>query len=249
MLTGSSYSGSLRMSGVTMAILSEPLRQAFYLAEYDFWVSEPSETAVKTLFALSRNQCYMAACERELTKPEWKRVAGEIAHIKGEHPGSPRYDEAQDDKERQGFDNLILLCPTCHKIIDWLEPDAYPPDVLYEIKQRHIEHAPYEEWCSDYEAASFARSAIEYWLEQSRPRTGLSILSARYGADETWADVTTLLNGRVVDDALTVIATNDSLGGDPVVNVVKTLVVRFEQDGVVNSISVQEGDTLTIPKR
>ncbi|MGD0944637.1 MAG: hypothetical protein ABR972_10240 [Acidimicrobiales bacterium] len=37
-------------------------------------MSEPSLTAVKTLFAYSRNICFFAGCEEQLTDPKWKMV-------------------------------------------------------------------------------------------------------------------------------------------------------------------------------
>jgi hypothetical protein len=85
-------------------------------------MSQPSETAVKTLFALSRNVCCWApppgesgvlggGCEEKMTDPVWRQVNGEIAHIKGEKPTSARYDADQADDERQGFYNLMLVCP------------------------------------------------------------------------------------------------------------------------------------------
>ncbi len=69
-------------------------------------MSHPSQTAVKTLFALSRNLCFFTRCEQKLTDSAWKQVEAEV-YIKGEKPGSARYDPNQDDGDRQGFENLI----------------------------------------------------------------------------------------------------------------------------------------------
>jgi len=132
-------------------------------------LSEPSETAVKTLFTESGNVCFFydlstgKGCEEKLTIPTWKRVNAEIAHIKGELPKSGRYDEAQPDTERQGYYNLMLLCPKHHKIIDWLRPDDYPVEVLTAMKDRHANCFDTSEcWPpSDAELVAFARQAIE----------------------------------------------------------------------------------------
>lgn len=130
-------------------------------------MSEPSETAVKTLFTHSGNKCFYIPCDEDLTDPrgKWRRVNGEVAHIKGEHPTAPRYDAAQPDAERQGFDNLMLLCPKHHKLIDWLEPDDHPPDRLAEMRAKHLQIGLSSGWrttVTDQQLASWASDAIEY---------------------------------------------------------------------------------------
>jgi hypothetical protein len=123
-------------------------------------VSDPSLTAVKTLFALSRNICFFTGCEERLTDPKWRTVNAEVAHIKGENPGSARYDEYQSDAERQGFDNLMLLCPKHHKLVDKLRPDEYPVDRLQGMKERHLEHEAESGWLSEEQAEQFAAQLI-----------------------------------------------------------------------------------------
>ena len=54
----------------------------------------PGITVVKTLFALSGNQCYYPGCEELMTREGWQQVNGDIADICGEKPGAARYDEA-----------------------------------------------------------------------------------------------------------------------------------------------------------
>jgi len=123
-------------------------------------VSEPSLTAVKTLFAYSRNICFFTGCEEQLTDPSWRMVNAEVAHIKGESPGSARYDASQLDSDRQSFENLMLLCPKHHKLVDKLRPDDYPVDLLQRMKQRHLEHEAERGWLSEEQAAKFAAQLI-----------------------------------------------------------------------------------------
>lgn len=103
-----------------------------------------SITDVKTLFALSGNTC--AICEAKLTDPSWQQVNTRICHIRGRKPGAPRYDPTQSDEERNGFYNLLLLCPGCSHLIDYLEPDAYTVERLEEIKQLHEQRATDKHW-------------------------------------------------------------------------------------------------------
>lgn len=102
-------------------------------------VAEPTLSTIKTLFAYSSNICARPRCEERLTDPAWPRVKGQLAHIRGEKPGSARYDPTMTDAERAAYENLILLCPNCHKLVDDLEPDAHTVEVLEVWKDRHEE--------------------------------------------------------------------------------------------------------------
>lgn len=97
---------------------------------------------VKVLWAKSGNCC--AICRTPLTFDGGSKAMpiGEQAHIKGDNPGnskanaSARYDAAQLDSERNSYDNLILVCPTCHTKID-KDESTYTVDRLLNIKKSH----------------------------------------------------------------------------------------------------------------
>ena len=99
-------------------------------------LSSPRQKTVKRLFAVSDNQCYFPNCNTPLVDEESGTVTGEICHIKGKKQGSPRYDPKQSDEERHGFDNLLLMCPLHHKVIDD-DPDSYTVYRLENIKKNH----------------------------------------------------------------------------------------------------------------
>src|SRR3984957_2457586 len=97
----------------------------------------PNDPTIKTLFAVSGNVCAfrdpegrLPACEEHLTDPEWKSVKARICHIAGRRPDSARHVEAMTDDQRAHFDNLILLCPTHHVLVDDLEPDRFTIESL-----------------------------------------------------------------------------------------------------------------------
>jgi hypothetical protein len=94
----------------------------------------PSTSTVKRLFAKSGNRCAFPRCIAPLTYNE--TLVGEICHIKGDKPGSSRYDADQNDGERQSYDNLIILCPTHHAVIDDDEY-AYTVSRLQRMKLDH----------------------------------------------------------------------------------------------------------------
>jgi len=77
-----------------------------------------SDVVIKVLWAKSGNRC--ALCKLALThvRADDEIPVGEMAHIAGEKPGSARYDASMPDERRNGYINLILLCPSCHTKID-----------------------------------------------------------------------------------------------------------------------------------
>ena len=63
-------------------------------------------------------------------------LIGEIAHIAGRSPGSPRYDDNMSPEERNEYANLIFLCPTCHTEID-KDPKSHTVETLKILKDKH----------------------------------------------------------------------------------------------------------------
>ncbi|MDR0193189.1 HNH endonuclease signature motif containing protein [Pseudomonas yamanorum] len=63
---------------------------------------------------------------------------GEMAHIKGKNKGSNRYDAKQSNIERDDYENLILLCPNHHTLIDKKQNEQkYSVELLLEMKVQH----------------------------------------------------------------------------------------------------------------
>lgn len=76
----------------------------------------------------------------------------------------------------------------------------------------------------------------------------LSIITAKYGAEPTWADVHEFVARRNVGGRIEMDVTNDSLGGDPVPNVPKVLKVTYAVGtSSPATFEVAEGDHVSIP--
>jgi hypothetical protein len=116
-------------------------------------------SVAKTLFALSGNSCAYTGCEQPMANPLWKHVNGQIAHICGERPGAPRYLSSMTAEERSAFENLILLCPGHHHLIDQLDPETHSVERLRDMKQRH-EGRWKRSWAADDEIERYARLAL-----------------------------------------------------------------------------------------
>jgi len=98
--------------------------------------------SIKLLWSNAAGRCSFANCTEKLSVEQAAGIApytlGEMAHIKGNKPGSNRYDQSQSHTERDSYENLILLCPTHHTLIDKEENEAeYPVGLLHEMKNKH----------------------------------------------------------------------------------------------------------------
>lgn len=93
----------------------------------------------RRLWGKSGNRC--AECRCLLTEPGKdgaKEIAvGEEAHIVGARPGSARH-RPLPERERDAYENRILLCPTDHKIVDG-QPELWTVTALLALKQAHEE--------------------------------------------------------------------------------------------------------------
>ena len=98
---------------------------------------------LKILCARSGNHCALPNCHKILVEGETAHDVAEfvgfIAHIVGKNPGSARYSDTMAPQEKRRHDNLILVCGSCHKIIDG-QKNTYTVEELCRIKTEH------EEW-------------------------------------------------------------------------------------------------------
>jgi hypothetical protein len=101
-------------------------------------MSGPSIATIKRLFAVSKNLCSFPNCTMMLVDNASGKVTGKICHIKARQPGGPRYDSNQTEKQRHGYNNLILMCPIHHDVID-SDIDSYTVERLQQLKAQHEE--------------------------------------------------------------------------------------------------------------
>ncbi|MBX9829524.1 HNH endonuclease [Rhodopseudomonas sp. AAP120] len=93
----------------------------------------PSTAILRQLYALSGNLCANPSCTTVLINANGTLVA-DVCHIKAESAGGPRYDKRLSEEERRSAANLILLCNTCHTLVD-REPHKYTVAVLTKWKR------------------------------------------------------------------------------------------------------------------
>lgn len=104
--------------------------------------------ARKLLWGRAHNVCSFATCWQALTADEvdartgegFAVVVGEEAHIRSGRPDGPRHDPGYPPADVDKYENLMLLCPTHHTMVDAHNGDAHPVEMLVEMKRRHEQH-------------------------------------------------------------------------------------------------------------
>lgn len=93
----------------------------------------------KILWGRSGNRCAFPGCYVELHQEvgnSSSTLIGEECHIEAQSGNGPRFNKDLTEKQINSFENLILLCPNHHKIIDD-NPDEYPVERLKKMKADH----------------------------------------------------------------------------------------------------------------
>jgi hypothetical protein len=98
-----------------------------------------SAKVTKMLLAHSGGYCQNSECHRDLfVLFESGDVSSfeELAHIIGQKVDGPRGGGALELSERDEYENIILLCPVCHTLVD-KNPKRFPVELLRKWKTEH----------------------------------------------------------------------------------------------------------------
>lgn len=114
------------------------------------------------LFSEAAGYCQRPECLRPLFPAEMggnKHIA-EKAHVIPHGKTGPRHEEMPaGDFEVDSFENLILLCPTCHTIID-KDPGGYSRGTLLSWKSNHLAALAHKQGIRTYDERGQVRDAI-----------------------------------------------------------------------------------------
>jgi len=91
---------------------------------------------LKILWAKSGGLCAFPGCHQELICKTTKDIIGHACHIIAHSPNGPRGNANATEDEINSESNLILLCPTHHRIID-TDVKTYTAHKLTEMKTLH----------------------------------------------------------------------------------------------------------------
>ena len=128
--------------------------------------------SIKLLWSNAAGRCSFRGCTERLSVEEAEGIApytlGEMAHIKGNKRGSNRYDPEQTDVDRDSYENLILLCPTHHTLIDKAENETeFSVELLHEMKQEHEEFISNRLQVSDLENVEQLKDKIAPYMAEN----------------------------------------------------------------------------------
>jgi CBASS immunity sensor of nucleotide second messenger signals len=99
-----------------------------------------SARTIKILWGRAAGRCAVPTCRVELLVDETEYdpivVIGDIAHMAAASDDGPRADESLSARDRDQYENLILLCKNCHTRIDG-QKHTNPVAVIRKLKADH----------------------------------------------------------------------------------------------------------------
>lgn len=121
----------------------------------------PTNTTKLRLFADSGGYCQNPKCLSELFRNFGDRAIhiAEIAHIISAGDQGPRSNPETTPEERSTHDNLLLLCPTCHTIVDKAE-DEYSEQLILKWKEDHRRRISEQFYIKRYLSREESREAL-----------------------------------------------------------------------------------------
>jgi hypothetical protein len=131
------------------------------------------------------------------------------------------------------FGDVVGLVVTVWKVV-------FNPDFMTQL-------APLTETPRDAQRVGSEQRGPQEDVEQAK---SVAILSAKYGAGDTYRDVTGILkaiSAAASTGHLSLVVTNDTLGGDPLKGIIKELLVTYSYEGKTRSITVREFEELSLP--
>lgn len=91
----------------------------------------------RLLYASSGNMCAMYGCVNQLVYANTANIS-EICHIEAVNEDGARYNPNLTEEYVNSYDNLVLLCPTCHVTVDnKLNEGFYTVEYLKRMKELH----------------------------------------------------------------------------------------------------------------
>lgn len=100
-----------------------------------------SDRVKRQLWASSAGICQNPGCREELFKSFADGATtsiDELAHVIAQTANGPRGDNQLSPTERDEFENIIVLCPSCHTLVD-KAPHQFPSATLLKWKNSHAE--------------------------------------------------------------------------------------------------------------
>lgn len=124
----------------------------------------------RQLWASSAGICQNPACRDELFRGFADGAVtsiNELAHVIAQRSDGPRGNDQLPLRERDEFENIIVLCPSCHTLID-KAPQHFPPELLLEWKRTHQDAVRSALLTPIFKDRPELRSAVRPLLERNK---------------------------------------------------------------------------------
>lgn len=122
------------------------------------------------LFAEASGHCQKPDCLDALFPVEMggdKHIA-EMAHVIPHGDAGPRHEDRPAGAfDADSFDNLILLCPTCHTKID-KDAGAYPRNMLLTWKREHFANLALQQGIRAYDDRGLVKDAVARVMAENK---------------------------------------------------------------------------------
>lgn len=123
------------------------------------------------LFAESAGHCQNPICLQPLfpVKMGGDKHIAEMAHVIPHGEKGPRHEERppSEEFETDSFENLMLLCPTCHTIVD-KDPNSYSRSTLIEWKSKHLAALAHRQGVRCYDERSEVSGAVSVIMAENQ---------------------------------------------------------------------------------
>ena len=151
-----------------------------------------AEKDIKQLWGMAGGYCSNPDCQARVAIISDKGASyltGEMAHIVARQAKGPRGDGVGGDNT---YENLVLLCPTCHTKAD-KAPDNFPAEMLLDWKAQH--EAWVDSWAkadrikSTQELMAFISGLLEdnyYFFDKYGPRSSIAVSDPVSSAYAIW---------------------------------------------------------------
>lgn len=115
---------------------------------------DPSVSTVKTLIVIAHGMCQFRGCTNDLVVNQ--KFLGRVAHIVAVQGEGPRHDRNFSTEQIKAIDNILLLCPNHHAVID-NNPEVYTIEYLRKMKKEHeMNYSNIPSKISEYKINQFA---------------------------------------------------------------------------------------------
>lgn len=129
-----------------------------------------SDRVKRQLWASSSGLCQNPKCRKDLFLVFADGAItsiDELAHVIAKKPDGPRGNDETPPTERDEFENIIVLCPSCHSTID-KAPQQFPSELLLEWKRAHQEIVMRALLTPIYNSRTELRREVRQLLERNK---------------------------------------------------------------------------------